>query len=79
MTGSEVAWERESDLLLLFSDGITETNSPTGEPFGEERVIDIVRQFRHEPSRRIVEAVFDAVSSFSDVAADDRTVVVLKA
>ena len=79
MTGSEVAWERDSDLLLLFSDGITETNSASGESFGEGRVIDIVRQCRHEPSRRIVEAVFDAVSSFSDVATDDRTVVVLKA
>ena len=79
MSGGEVGWERGSDMLVLFSDGITEARNPAGESFGESRVLDIVRQASEQPSGQIVEAVFDAVSAFSAEAADDRTVVVLKA
>ncbi len=77
--GSSVKWDRDSDLLILFSDGITETRNRSDELFGEARVLDIVRQTRNDPAVEIVQAVFDSVTSFADVVADDRTVVVLKA
>ena len=77
--GISVKWDHDSDMLVLFSDGITEAKNRSDEPFGEARVLDIVREARNSPAVEIVEAVFDSVSSFSDVAADDRTVLVLKA
>lgn len=77
--GSSVEWAPDSDLLVLVSDGITETRNLAKEEFGKDRVLEIVRQTRNNPAVEIVEAVFNAVSSFADVATDDRTVVVLKA
>ncbi len=77
--GSSVKWNPDSDLLVLVSDGITETKNLAKEEFGKDRVLDIVRQARNNPAVEIVEAVFQAVNSFADVVTDDRTVVVLKA
>ncbi len=79
MAGGEVPWERGSDLLVLFSDGITEAKNAEDEPFGEARVIDIVRETRNRPASHIVETVFSAHDAFSEAPADDRTIVVLKA
>ncbi len=79
MLGGEVAWKHESDLLLLFSDGITEARNEAGEHFGESRVIDVVRAASTQPAERVVAAVFAEVDSFSHTRSDDQTVVVLKA
>ena len=79
LSGGEVAWHHESDLLLLFSDGITEVRNAAGEPFGESRVIDVVRAASTQPAERIVDAVFAEVDSFNPTRSDDQTVVVLKA
>jgi sigma-B regulation protein RsbU (phosphoserine phosphatase) len=79
MTGGLVSWERGGDLLLLFSDGITEARNDAGEPFGETRVIDVVRRVCALPAQRIVEAVFAEVDAYSPARLDDQTVVVLKA
>jgi sigma-B regulation protein RsbU (phosphoserine phosphatase) len=79
MTGGLVPWERGGDLLLLFSDGITEARNDAGEPFGETRVIDVVRRVCALPAEGIVEAVFAEVDAYSRARFDDQTVVVLKA
>lgn len=79
LAGDDTEWEQGRDLLLLFSDGITEAQNDHGEPFGEARVIDVVRAACDQPAGRIVDAVFAAVDAFSGVRSDDQTVVVLKA
>ncbi len=79
LAGGEVAWQHESDLLLLFSDGITEARNEAGEQFGEARVIDVVRATSAQPAQQVVAAVFAEVDSFSPTRSDDQTVVVLKA
>ncbi len=79
MLGGEVAWQHESDLLLLFSDGITDARNEAGEQFGESRVIDVVRAASTQPAEGVVAAVFAEVDSFSHTRSDDQTVVVLKA
>ncbi len=79
MLGREVAWQHESDLLLLFSDGIADARNEAGEQFGESRVIDVVRAASTQPAERVVAAVFAEVDSFSHTRSDDQTVVVLKA
>ncbi len=69
------------DLLVLYTDGITEClHHRTGEEFGIERLIRLVRRHRHEPAKNIVRTVFAATASYSGeaVPADDQTLVVLR-
>jgi sigma-B regulation protein RsbU (phosphoserine phosphatase) len=76
--GAVVPWNA-GDLLVLFSDGITEGQNAAGESFGEARLLEIVRANHGEPAAAIVEAVFAQVDAFCESQKDDQTVVVLKA
>lgn len=69
------------DVLVLFSDGVTEQAKPdVDEEFGDERLAEVIRLHASEPADAIVKAVIDAVSEFSEGAppADDITVVIAK-
>lgn len=67
------------DLLVLYSDGVTEARSSSGEFFGTERLIACVREHAALRPRDFVEAVRDAVVGFSGpILADDLTCVVAK-
>jgi phosphoserine phosphatase RsbU/P len=80
-TYDEVSFEIEAgDAFVFCSDGISETFNTVGEEFGSARVIEIVRDHRERPAKDIVAAVFAAVQTFREGAAqtDDQTVVVVK-
>lgn len=68
------------DLLIGFTDGITEQTSPDGEEFFEvERLQAMVAQVRERTPEEICSHVFSRVASFGgEAASDDRTVIVLK-
>ena len=68
------------DLFLAFSDGITEPENDFGE-FGEERLINLVRDHRHEPLPRIAEVVTAAVDDWigGREQPDDLTLVLARA
>lgn len=68
------------DLLLLYTDGLTEALSPQDVPFGIERALNAVRAHRHETPAEIVQSLFDAVAEFSGKSAqrDDFTAVLIK-
>jgi len=69
------------DLLVLYTDGITEaTDDETDEEFGEERLAHVVRAARHLDPIAIVDRVFSEVESYSGASppADDQTLVVVK-
>lgn len=72
------------DLVVLYTDGITETRgwNEAGEleEFGVGRLVEICRQHRGQTAQRITEAIFAAVKSFSGdrPVADDRTLVVVR-
>jgi len=69
------------DLLVLYTDGITECLSyKTGEEYGLERLVRLVTRHRHKPAEDIVDIVLSTTSSFAglSVPADDQTVVVLR-
>jgi hypothetical protein len=70
----------DGDLLVLFSDGITEAPCRQGEPFGEERLVAAIQQQRDRPARAICDAVLGAVSVFTAgrPAPDDQTLVVVR-
>jgi sigma-B regulation protein RsbU (phosphoserine phosphatase) len=70
----------QGDLFLAFSDGITEPENDFGE-FGEERLIDLVRDHRHQPLPRITEIVTAAVDDWigGREQPDDLTLVLARA
>jgi serine phosphatase RsbU (regulator of sigma subunit) len=72
---------RPGDLLLLTTDGAQKVVSPTGEQFGLERLLDIVRQNRDLPARMIVTFLKKACQEFAGDAgpSDDITIVIVKA
>jgi sigma-B regulation protein RsbU (phosphoserine phosphatase) len=68
------------DLLVLCSDGVTETVSPSGELFGTEGMVRALQPSRHLSAAEIVREVMGAVDRFSQglPAEDDRTLVVAR-
>jgi sigma-B regulation protein RsbU (phosphoserine phosphatase) len=71
---------RRGDIFLAYSDGVTEPENDYGE-FGEERLIQIVRENRHRPLARIAELVTAAVDDWigDNEQPDDVTLVLARA
>ncbi len=75
-----VPWASGKDLLILFTDGITDAQNEDGKTMGEKRVLDTISACSGESSEAIVERVFQALQEFTgDVPPrDDLTLVVLR-
>jgi sigma-B regulation protein RsbU (phosphoserine phosphatase) len=71
---------RPGDVLVAYSDGVTEPENDYGE-FGEERLIQLVRANRHLPLERITEIVIAAVLDWigDNEQPDDVTLVLARA
>ena len=68
------------DIAVLFTDGLVEATSTEGNPFGHDRVIQVVARERSNSASKIVGALYEAVTEFSGSKrlGDDITVVVIK-
>jgi len=53
------------DLLLVFTDGVTEANDPDENEFGEERLLEVARANIDADVRAVTEKVFAAIAEFS--------------
>lgn len=71
----------EGDLLVIFSDGITEAQNATGEEYGEQRLADLAAARRAETVENIRRDIFDEIDRWTGQAdrGDDQTLVILKA
>jgi sigma-B regulation protein RsbU (phosphoserine phosphatase) len=71
---------KAGDILLLYTDGISEATNEHGDFFGEERVIDMLRTFRALPAKEITIRILDEVQKFNSLGtqSDDKTVVTIK-
>ena len=78
-TESQIQLEA-GDLLLIYSDGITEPENEYGEMFGEERVSEIVRRNLDRDLNEIIQTVMDAVLQWtgSPELQDDMTVLLAR-
>ena len=56
---------KPGDLLLCYTDGITEPENPYGEMFGEERLIDLVKKHALRDDREILQIILEAVRSWT--------------
>jgi PAS domain S-box-containing protein len=68
------------DLILLVTDGVSDASTPDGTRFGTQRTLDLVRAYRREASREIVENLYQAVRAFglNMPQYDDITATVIK-
>jgi sigma-B regulation protein RsbU (phosphoserine phosphatase) len=68
------------DIVVFFTDGVSEATGDHGGEFGTDRVSEIVLANRHRSARAIVDAIFEAVTVFRGgaVQADDITAVAVK-
>lgn len=67
------------DILIAYSDGVTEPENDFGE-FGEERLVEVVRRYRHEPLAVISAQVMQALDAWIGAAEqpDDITLVLAR-
>jgi sigma-B regulation protein RsbU (phosphoserine phosphatase) len=68
------------DLFVALTDGYVEARSPTGEQFGNDRMLAIIRENQRRPAREILEALELAVRCFCGAVAptDDLTAVIVR-
>ena len=68
------------DLAILLTDGVLEATAPDGTPFGESRVLEVVRGSQSQPAGQIISRLHRAVLDFrrQEVLLDDMTAIVLK-
>jgi phosphoserine phosphatase RsbU/P len=68
------------DLLCIYSDGITEAESPEDEEFGTARLLALLREHGRRPLAEVLEAIQAATGSFSAglPQGDDQTLVLLR-
>jgi len=67
------------DIVVIYSDGVTEAGIDGEEEFGEERLVEEIRQRQFEPAATVVQSVIDAVNYFSQGSrSDDVTVVAIR-
>lgn len=68
------------DILILFTDGITEAEADNGEEFGEDRLIETLITFRHLSSEKLQSQLLAQVKKFcSRALADDATLIIVSA
>jgi serine phosphatase RsbU (regulator of sigma subunit)/predicted enzyme related to lactoylglutathione lyase len=67
------------DLLVLYTDGVTESFNDAGEEFGERRLIEALQRRRALPSQAMLASIVDDVRTFSPREQhDDITLIVAK-
>jgi serine phosphatase RsbU (regulator of sigma subunit)/antitoxin (DNA-binding transcriptional repressor) of toxin-antitoxin stability system len=59
------------DLLVAYTDGITEAELPDGEPFGQDRLAELIRVHRDAPLPAIGQALIGALGENGDAYPDD--------
>ena len=69
------------DVLVFYTDGVSDAQNGDGEMFGEERLLELVRKVREKSAGEIRQAVLETVSAFVHRAPqfDDITLVAIHA
>lgn len=71
---------KNGDICVLYTDGVTESRSSSGEEFGYERLKDVVLAHKNKSADEIKEAVIQQVWNYTDAKGyhDDLTIFVIK-
>jgi sigma-B regulation protein RsbU (phosphoserine phosphatase) len=68
------------DLLVFFTDGVTEPENEFGEMYGEERFVDLIAKNGHRDERKILDLILTTVREWtgSDELQDDMTLLLAR-
>jgi serine/threonine protein phosphatase PrpC len=68
------------DMVVLYSDGVTEARNKAGTFFGFDRLMEVIHAQHHLEPEHLIDAIRRAVSAFTETEtwADDLTCVVVK-
>jgi len=71
---------QSGDIVLLFTDGITEAMNAEGEPFGEERLAALIQEHGDLPFEELRERILREIHAFVGTTSqhDDMTLVLVK-
>lgn len=77
---SEIVRLKKDDVIILFTDGITEAKNKADEEFSDEKLEEAVPGFTGNNAEQILKSIKEEVQSFVNgaVQSDDMTLVVLK-
>lgn len=68
------------DVLVIYSDGVSEAQNQAGDEFGIERLSEVIQKNLNKPATRLRDRIEDALSKFAEStpAGDDITFVIVK-
>ncbi|MBI4854761.1 MAG: SpoIIE family protein phosphatase [Acidobacteria bacterium] len=68
------------DVLVIYSDGITDSVNERDEDFGENRLIEVIRRYRTRTASKLRDQIEGAIAEFMGPCApiDDTTIVIVK-
>jgi phosphoserine phosphatase RsbU/P len=71
---------QRGDLILLYSDGVADQLNPAGQDYGENQLLDIVKQYCHEPAQQLVDVLLGDLDRWAEGGPmnDDQTIVAIK-
>ena len=65
--------------LLLYTDGLTEARAPSGEFFGLERIVEIVKEHEGNSAQRLVNRLYSRIRKFTrERISDDFSLLAVK-
>jgi sigma-B regulation protein RsbU (phosphoserine phosphatase) len=68
----------EGDIIVLFTDGVTEAMNGEGVLFGQSRLEETLNRYADLAPGRLLDKIFEEVSRFQEEQMDDMTLVVIK-
>jgi sigma-B regulation protein RsbU (phosphoserine phosphatase) len=68
----------ENDIILLFTDGITEATNTEGHMYGQERLEQALNHYADLPVGKLLERIMNEVKEFQEEQLDDMTLLVIK-
>jgi sigma-B regulation protein RsbU (phosphoserine phosphatase) len=73
-------WNRDTDLLVLFTDGVSDARNRDGARLGENAVLQIVRSFAGAEPSTILDRIIETLDEHRDgaVLRDDLTIVLVR-
>ena len=71
---------KRGDVLVAFTDGLTEPENEAGEEYGEERLMELLRNAAHMPAKELIERVMNDVVAWTgeESLQDDMTMLVVR-
>ena len=68
----------DNDMVLFFTDGVTEATNAAGEMYGQERLQQAFARYADLPVEKALERILDEIRSFQVDQEDDVTLILLK-